>query len=130
MARKSTATRIRRSHTSGRSSTIRANKSLGGVNAENHDVLLNESNAMFKDLEHMVNQTAGQTTVRHEVVTHALGTFCYRCLRARHSWLWRREWDSNPRYSFPHTRFPSVRLKPLGHLSGCPLLKAEHDFCK
>src|ERR1700740_3739503 len=31
---------------------------------------------------------------------------------------WRREWDSNPRYGFPHTRFPSVRLKPLGHLSG------------
>jgi hypothetical protein len=30
---------------------------------------------------------------------------------------WRREWDSNPRYGFPHTRFPSVRLKPLGHLS-------------
>src|SRR5689334_13476437 len=30
---------------------------------------------------------------------------------------WRREWDSNPRYGFPYTRFPSVRLKPLGHLS-------------
>src|SRR6516225_5133580 len=30
---------------------------------------------------------------------------------------WRREWDSNPRYGFPHTRFPSVRLKPLGHPS-------------
>ena len=29
----------------------------------------------------------------------------------------RREWDSNPRWSFPHTRFPSVLLKPLGHLS-------------
>src|SRR6516225_4488592 len=29
----------------------------------------------------------------------------------------RREWDSNPRYGFPHTRFPSVRLKPLGHPS-------------
>src|SRR5213082_3624476 len=43
---------------------------------------------------------------------------------------WRREWDSNPRYSFPHTRFPSVRLKPLGHLSGCPLLNGAHDFCK
>src|SRR3954454_12697198 len=42
----------------------------------------------------------------------------------------RREWDSNPRYSFPHTRFPSVRLKPLGHLSGCPLLKGRDDFCK
>ena len=35
---------------------------------------------------------------------------------------WRREWDSNPRYAFTHTRFPSVRLKPLGHPSargGC-----------
>ena len=35
--------------------------------------------------------------------------------------FWRREWDSNPRYGFPHTRFPSVRLKPLGHLSGAAL---------
>ena len=32
--------------------------------------------------------------------------------------FWRREWDSNPRYGFPYTRFPSVRLKPLGHPSG------------
>ena len=31
--------------------------------------------------------------------------------------LWRRGWDSNPRLSFPNTRFPSVLLKPLGHLS-------------
>src|ERR1041385_1055979 len=31
---------------------------------------------------------------------------------------WRRGWDSNPRYAFTYTRFPSVRLKPLGHLSG------------
>ncbi len=30
---------------------------------------------------------------------------------------WRRGWDSNPRSSFPDTRFPSVLLKPLGHLS-------------
>ena len=44
--------------------------------------------------------------------------------------LWRREWDSNPRYGFPHTRFPSVRLKPLGHLSGWPVLKGPDDFCK
>src|ERR1700753_103397 len=36
---------------------------------------------------------------------------------------WRREWDSNPRYGFPHTRFPSVRLKPLGHLSVRPSLE-------
>src|SRR5216683_340781 len=44
--------------------------------------------------------------------------------------VWRREWDSNPRYGFPHTRFPSVRLKPLGHLSGWPVLKGPGDFCK
>ena len=31
---------------------------------------------------------------------------------------WRRGRDSNPRYSYPYTRFPSVLLKPLGHLSG------------
>ena len=43
---------------------------------------------------------------------------------------WRREWDSNPRYGFPHTRFPSVRLKPLGHLSSGPLLAGSAAFCK
>ena len=37
--------------------------------------------------------------------------------RRRRSGNWRRERDSNPRYGFPYTRFPSVRLKPLGHLS-------------
>ena len=31
---------------------------------------------------------------------------------------WRRERDSNPRDGFPPTRFPSVRLQPLGHPSG------------
>ena len=31
--------------------------------------------------------------------------------------FWRRERDSNPRYGCPHTRFPSVLLRPLGHLS-------------
>ena len=30
---------------------------------------------------------------------------------------WRREWDSNPRRSYPLTRFPVVFLRPLGHLS-------------
>src|SRR5438552_14612710 len=42
---------------------------------------------------------------------------------AREGVGWRREWDSNPRYGFPHTRFPSVRLKPLGHLSGAHSLE-------
>jgi site-specific DNA recombinase len=31
--------------------------------------------------------------------------------------FWRREQDSNLRYTYVHTRFPSVRLQPLGHLS-------------
>jgi hypothetical protein len=33
-------------------------------------------------------------------------------------WLsWRRGRDSNPRYGFPYTHFPGVRLQPLGHPS-------------
>src|ERR1051325_4688533 len=31
--------------------------------------------------------------------------------------VWRRERDSNPRYGFPYTRSPGVRLQPLGHPS-------------
>ena len=31
--------------------------------------------------------------------------------------IWRRERDSNPRYGFPYTHFPGVRLQPLGHPS-------------
>lgn len=34
---------------------------------------------------------------------------------------WRRERDSNPRYGFPHTHFPGVRLQPLGHPSAFSL---------
>src|SRR5205085_699573 len=38
------------------------------------------------------------------------------CTHGRtHVFLWWRERDSNPRYGFPYTRFPSVRLQPLGH---------------
>src|SRR5271170_1916400 len=33
---------------------------------------------------------------------------------------WRRGRDSNPRYGFPHTHFPGVRLQPLGHPSRSP----------
>ena len=40
--------------------------------------------------------------------------------------LWRREWDSNPRYGFPHTRVPGVRLQPLGHPSGSQFGTAAH----
>ena len=37
--------------------------------------------------------------------------------------LWRREWDSNPRYdSSPYTRSPGARLRPLGHPSGAPVI--------
>src|ERR1051325_10821537 len=43
---------------------------------------------------------------------------------------WRRGWDSNPRYAFTYTRFPSVRLKPLGPLSGRRLLEGRGRFFK
>src|ERR1700751_397527 len=39
-------------------------------------------------------------------------------MRSGEGCLWRREWDSNPGYGCPYTRFPSVRLQPLGHPSG------------
>jgi hypothetical protein len=65
--------------------------------------------------------TVPMDTNTHSKVVRRTGTFRP---------VWRREWDSNPRYGFPHTRFPSVRLKPLGHLSGWPVLKGPGDFCK
>ncbi len=53
-----------------------------------------------------------------ERVRGVVKTFVFRC--------WRREWDSNPRYGFPYTRFPSVRLQPLGHLSGAGCREARN----
>jgi hypothetical protein len=44
--------------------------------------------------------------------------------------IWRRGRDSNPRYGFPHTHFPGVRLQPLGHPSVArarPGTRAEGD---
>jgi hypothetical protein len=35
--------------------------------------------------------------VRHEVVTHVLGTFCHPCLRVGQQKTWSGRWDSNPR---------------------------------
>jgi hypothetical protein len=49
----------------------------------------------------------------HTRPNRSIGTVGEGCFLRR----WRREWDSNPRYGFPYTRFPSVRLKPLGHPS-------------
>ena len=31
--------------------------------------------------------------------------------------IWRKGWDSNPRWSFPHGGFQDRCLKPLGHPS-------------
>ncbi len=39
--------------------------------------------------------------------------------------IWRRVWDSNPRWALTHTRVPGVRLQPLGQLS---LVKLYQDF--
>lgn len=43
---------------------------------------------------------------------------------------WRRDWDSNPGYRCQYTRFPSVLLKPLGHLSAKQVseLKLYKDY--
>ena len=42
--------------------------------------------------------------------------------------LWRRGWDSNPRYSCPYTAFPVPHLRPLGHPSDCCALPIDFSF--
>jgi len=46
------------------------------------------------------------------------GGFAPRAL----SCLWRRDRDSDPRYGFPYTRFPSAPVRPLRHPSACVVL--------
>jgi hypothetical protein len=43
--------------------------------------------------------------------------------------LWRRGWDSNPRYGFPYARFRGEYFQPLSHLSAVvtDLIVAERD---
>ena len=43
---------------------------------------------------------------------------------------WRTGRDSNPRYGFPYTHFPGVRLQPLGHLSGALLMASRRATFK
>ena len=42
--------------------------------------------------------------------------------------MYRRRWDSNPRYALTYTRFPSVLLKPLGHPSNVINTKSSQDL--
>jgi hypothetical protein len=42
---------------------------------------------------------------------------------------WRRGWDSNPRSSFPDTRFRGELLQPLGHLSTFGDILMERRRC-
>src|SRR4030095_433251 len=43
---------------------------------------------------------------------------------------WRRGWDSNPRYGFPHARFRGECFQPLSHLSAVGFLRLTDDFKK
>ena len=70
------------------------------------------------DLRVRPDATTGSSfAVRHEVVTHVLGTTCHLCVRAGQSMWWRKGWDSNPRYPCRHAGFQDRFLKPLGHPS-------------
>src|SRR6516225_381781 len=98
---------------------------------------LSTLSAVSRPIVRILHLSTNQTTIMLRIVTNGcervkpkearyLGLFC-RFLnvseRGRTS-RWRREWDSNPRYGFPYTRFPSVRLKPLGHPSGTVAARA------
>ena len=41
----------------------------------------------------------------------------WNVLKRRRIELWRRGWDSNPRYGFPYARFRGEYFQPLSHLS-------------
>src|SRR6201981_1970271 len=44
--------------------------------------------------------------------------------------LWRRGWDSNPRYGFPYARFRGEYFQPLSHLSAVArLLILAESWC-
>src|SRR5437588_410838 len=85
-----------------------------------------EQNLLREGSGHRLDSLLFETVTERVRAAHE----CYRRVLQDHGdriaelmTCWRREWDSNPRYGFPHTRFPSVRLKPLGHLSGCSSLE-------
>ena len=46
------------------------------------------------------NPATPRQPVRHEVVTHVLGTYCYLCVRAGHCVEWRATADEDGHYSF------------------------------
>ena len=71
------------------------------------------------DLRHspvssLVLLPSGSDTIRRTAMHRAQAP----CWAPARQLKWRRGRDSNPRWSYPHTRFPSVLLRPLGHLSG------------
>gem|GEM_PF-5282851 len=68
----------------------------------------------FRTTEVLANYPKNRKTL----CTKGLGKFHTLTLSTDNQYIkWRRERDSNPRYSCLHTRFPSVLFKPLRHLS-------------
>jgi hypothetical protein len=66
-------------------------------------------------------QAAFRRRARHSLVrAKRCASPCLLIVRpSRKPTGWRRGRDSNPGWSFPHTRSPGVLLQPLGHLSAC-----------
>src|SRR6266436_1686832 len=58
----------------------------------------------------------------------ACSVFFFAVIDVRAGRKWRRGWDSNPRYGFPHARFRGECFQPLSHLSAvvADLIVAEH----
>jgi hypothetical protein len=72
------------------------------------------------------NPATSRQPVRHEVVTHVLGTTCHLCVRAGQPKCWRARRDSNPRP--PDSKSGLVvlnRIEPDGLAPAeCPVYKA------
>ena len=71
---------------------------------------------IFGDAPRFVDAPFWRVDVGVDSATY-FGKLSNCCLRTISHFYWRRGRDSNPRYGFPYTHFPGVRLRPLGHPS-------------
>jgi hypothetical protein len=101
---------------------------IGFKNTYDH-ARINRANCLVTDLFECISLKCGRpllSVIRVLPTIPPVRDVAVRTIAKRHrlrvgmlvTRLWRRERDSNPRYGFPQTRFPSVRLQPLGHPSG------------
>src|SRR5207253_4556769 len=70
-------------------------------------MLISRANLPPKTIEYQITLSKYTSSTPTSIVRKFIGVFE----------LWRRGWDSNPRYGFPYARFRGEYFQPLSHLS-------------